>query len=465
MRIAIVGVGYVGLVTGVCLAAKGHEVTCVDVRAELVKKLNNGEAPILERGLPELLRGGIAAGRFKATGVLHEALAGAQVVLLAVGTPSAGGRIDLTYVSEAVKQIGIWLREQPGFLAVVVKSTVVPGTTDTFLRSVIEAASGKALGAFGLGMNPEFLREGSAVDDFMQPDRIVLGFEDDRTLRLLEELYRPWNCEKLAVNTRTAEFIKYASNCLLATQISAVNEIANLAAAFGGVDAMDVMRGVHLDKRWNPLLPNGSRLSPAILEYLVPGCGFGGSCFPKDVQALCRQGEDTGLPMHLLKAVLGINEAQPSQVAALLRRHFGRLEGRRILVLGLAFKPDTDDVRESSSRRIIRSLLAEGALVSVHDPAAVANARREWKELSNIAYVDDWSDMLGKVDAVVLATAWSEYRRLQSAKLRRDLAGRVVVDARRFFQPGDFPDSTYLAIGYSMAVKTRSESGTQDSGH
>src|ERR1035441_9753931 len=297
MKIAVFGTGYVGLVSGVCLAAKGHEVVCLDLRAEVVEKLNRAQPHIHEPGLPELLRRVISETRFRATLSRDDALRDASLILIAVGTPSAEGRIDLQHIATAAQQIGACLKSSGRFVAVVVKSTVVPGTTDGPVRKILEESSGKKLGQFGLGMNPEFLREGNAVADFMNPDRIVLGHEDAETRRLLGELYRPWSCEKLEVNTRTAEMIKYANNCLLATQISAVNELANLCSKIGNVDVLQVMAGVHLDKRWNPLDPAGRRVNPAILSYLLPGCGFGGSCFPKDVQALRTLGREHGLPI------------------------------------------------------------------------------------------------------------------------------------------------------------------------
>lgn len=448
MKLTVLGTGYVGLVSGVCLAAKGHDVVCVDVREEVVAALNAGRPHIHETGLPELLREVIAAGRFRATRDLAGALSGCELVLIAVGTPSENGRIDLQYIGKAAQQVGEWMRAHPGHLSVVVKSTVVPGTTDTFVLDALERSSGRKLGEFGLGMNPEFLREGNAVEDFMRPDRIVFGHEDPRTLARLEELYAPWHCDKLQVNTRTAELIKYANNCLLATQISAVNEIANVAAALGGVDVMDVMQGVHLDKRWNPILPDGRRAQPQILSYLVPGCGFGGSCFPKDVQALRSQGESLGVPMQILNGVLAVNDAQPSQIVRLLQRRWNSLHGRRVLVLGLAFKPDTDDVRESASRKIMMALQAEGALISAHDPIAAANARREWPELA-VDYISDWEADIVSAEAIVVATRWPEYNRLQDVAHSGGLKGKTVVDARRFFSLGTLPSTAYHAIGFT----------------
>ncbi|MCB1498086.1 MAG: UDP-glucose/GDP-mannose dehydrogenase family protein [Bauldia sp.] len=446
MKVSIIGAGYVGLVSGVCLAAKGHDVTCIDVNEEIVARLNGGEPHIFEEGLPALLGKVVAEGRFRASSDMAASMATADIVLIAVGTPSKDGAIDLQHIRSAAQEIGAWLKGASRFLSVVVKSTVVPGTTDTMVRGEIEAASGKRLGdAFGLGMNPEFLREGSAVVDFMEPDRIVIGFEDAETRRRLEELYRPWGCEKVCVNTRTAELIKYANNAILATQISAINEIANLAAALGDIDVMDVVKGVSLDRRWNPVV-DGRRVEPAILSYLVPGCGFGGSCFPKDVQALRSQGQSFGMPMSMLQAVLDVNKDQPYQVREILEREVGSLKGKTCLVLGLAFKPGTDDVRESASLAIVRSLLDAGAKVLAHDPIAVSSFARALGGDPRPAFVDSWEDSVADADVIVVATKWPDYERLSVLPLH----DKVLFDARRMFA-ADVPQSgRYASIGYRI---------------
>ncbi len=443
VNVAIIGAGYVGLVSGVCLAAKGHTVVCVDINREIVRRLNEGVPHIFERGLMDLLKQVLAAGRFRATADITDALKTADLAVIAVGTPSKENAIDLRHVRDVCGEIGRYLKSIDRFLAVIVKSTVVPGTTDTVIRCDIEACSGKRLGDFGLGMNPEFLREGDAVSDFMHPDRVVLGYEDARTLALLEEMYAPWVCEKLRVNTRTAELIKYANNVLLATQISAINEIANLAVALGDIDIMDVVSGVHLDKRWNPLREQ-QRVSPEILTYLVPGCGFGGSCFPKDVQALRSQGMERGLPMHILNAILAVNDAQPQQVIEILEQEMVDLSARKCLILGLAFKPGTDDARDSTSLKIVQGLLKKGAKVMVHDPLAMKNFERELgSEAAEIAFVEDWRRHLGTADIIVVATKWPEYESVVHA----DLSGKIIFDARRMFAPQDFQSSKYLSIG------------------
>ena len=448
MKIAVVGTGYVGLVSGVCLAAKGHDVTCVDLNPEIVARLNRAEPTIHERGLPELLAEVHGAGNFRATTAMAAALEDAEAVLLAVGTPSENGVIDLQYIRAASREIGSILRNRDDHVSVIVKSTTVPGTTDTVVREELEQASGKTLGAgFGLGMNPEFLREGEAIEDFMYPDRVVLGHEDQKTLERLRALYAPWDVDKPEVNTRTAEMIKYANNCLLATQISAVNEIANLAASLGGIDVMDVMGGVHLDKRWNPITETG-RADPKILTYLIPGCGFGGSCFPKDVQALRSQGEAQGLKMDVLNAVLSVNETQPDQVTDILEMETGALAGKKVLLLGLAFKPETDDVRESASLKIAANLLAKGAEVTAHDPIATPFFQRAFgPDAAKITFVDAWQPEMAGAELVIIATRWQEYEAV--AGLAK--AGQTVFDARRMLPPETVTEAAYLTIGRRIA--------------
>jgi UDPglucose 6-dehydrogenase len=442
MHVTIIGTGYVGLVSGVCLAAKGHKVCCVDINPEIVEDLNRGIPHIHERGLEALLRQVIASGHFLATASLAQALDKSDGVIIAVGTPNENGAIDLKYICEASRGIGTYLKTGGRFLPVVVKSTVIPGTTDTVVKQEIAAAAGTSA-AFGLGMNPEFLREGEAVTDFMEPDRIVLGYEDDETRAFLEALYAGWACDKLYVNTRTAELIKYANNALLATQISAINEIANLAAVLGGIDVMDVVRGVHLDKRWNPIVAN-ERINPGILTYLVPGCGFGGSCLPKDVQALRTLGQSAGLEMSLLNGVLAVNDAQPRQIVQILQRECINLAGLSCLLLGLAFKPDTDDTRESASLKIVSDLLDAGCKVTAHDPIAAPNFKKALGHVAQkVTFVDDWYAQLKKADCVIIATKWQEYKKL----VGQDLSKKIVFDARRMFEPSSVNAARYLSIG------------------
>jgi len=328
MKVSVLGTGYVGLVSGACLADKGHQVTCIDVVKDKVDRINRGEPPIFENGLEDLLKRNIGT-RLKATLDARQAVLDSDLTLIAVGTPFDGKVIDLKYVKEAARVIGAALKEKPGYHVVVVKSTVVPGTTDKVVLPILEEASGKKAGRdFGVGMNPEFLTEGEAISDFMDPDRIVLGGIDRRSQDAQDELYSAFEAApRLRCNNGTAEMIKYASNALLATAISFSNELANLGSAIGGIDSAEVMQGLHMGRYLNPALPDGTRISPAINSFLMAGCGFGGSCLPKDVSALVAHGRALGQPMNLLASVLDINARQPEQIFRLLGKHFPTLAG------------------------------------------------------------------------------------------------------------------------------------------
>lgn len=443
MRVAVVGAGYVGLVSGVCLAETGHEVVCVDVSADRVAGILRGESPIHEAGLEPLLRAHLGR-RFTATRDLEAAVRGSALTLIAVGTPFDGSAIDLGYVRQAAEQIGFALRTARDYHVVVVKSTVVPGTTDSVVTPLLEQASGRRAGRdFGVGMNPEFLTEGQAVRDFLEPDRIVLGAGDPRSLEALEALYAAFpTVPKIRTNPRTAEMIKYASNAMLATAISFSNEIANLCATLGGVDAVDVMRGLHVSNYLSPAGSDGVRVEAPLTSFLLPGCGFGGSCLPKDVSALAAHGEAAGLPMRLMRAVLDVNREQPAQLLRRLETHFPSLEGHRVAVLGLAFKPDTDDVRESPAFPVIDLLLERGAHVRAYDPVAMPAARRVLGD--RVAYAGSLEESLSEVDAVLLVTRWKEFEAVP--ELLRGLSSPpLVVDGRRQLDQRDVP--RYAAIG------------------
>lgn len=412
MNVSVIGTGYVGLVSGVCLAEKGHRIRCVDIDQAKVDKINQGLPPIYEDGLEALLKKNIHRN-LTATTDLGAAVLETDLSLIAVGTPFADNEIDLRYIKEVARQIGEVLRDKPGYHVVVVKSTVVPGTTDEVVRPILEDASGKRAGVdFGVGMNPEFLREGKAIDDFMNPDRIVLGGMDERSTASLEELYSVFNgVDKLKTSPKTAEMIKYAANSLLATMISFSNEIGNLCGALGGIDVVEVMQGVHLDKRLSPILAGGDRIVPAFTTYLEAGCGFGGSCFPKDVKALIAHGKKAGRPMSLLDAVIEVNEHQPEQVLDILNMHFPSMKGIRVAVLGLAFKPGTDDMRESPAIPVVGELLAQGARIKAHDPVAKHEAEKLFGN-HQIVYCDDLAETVRDVQAVVLLTRWDTFKQV-----------------------------------------------------
>jgi len=432
MRIAILGTGYVGLVSGACFAEIGHDVTCVDVDREKVDRINRGETPIYEHGLEALLRKHVG-NRLRATTDVRSAVHASEVTFIAVGTPFDGERIDLKYVRTVAQQIGAALRDRRDYHVVVVKSTVVPGTTDDVVLPLLEEASGKRAGAdFGVGMNPEFLTEGVAVEDFMEPDRIVVGGMDDRTVEVLERIYAPFpaNVPRFRTNNKTAEMIKYASNAVLATMISFSNEVGNLCARLGNVDAADVMRGVHLARYFTtPLDAGAQRITAPITSFLYAGCGFGGSCLPKDVKALVAHGESAGQPMPLLDAVIKTNLAQPQRILEILDRHFPTLDGLKIGILGLAFKPDTDDMRESPAIPIIRALVKRGAVLTAFDPVANEAAAKVLGS-DSIRYAESLEDALRGADAVVLVTSWDAFRRLPEL-LSSSANPPLVVDGRR----------------------------------
>lgn len=431
MNISIIGAGYVGLVAAACLADKGHKVVCVDVDQDKVTKINQGTPPIYESGLAELLKNNVHVN-IRASTDLHKAVIGTEVSMIAVGTPFDGNDIDLTEIKELSREIGKALREKSSYHLVVVKSTVVPGTTDEIILPLLEESSGKKAGVeFGVGMNPEFLREGEAVQDFTYPDRIILGGIDKKSIDVLEKVYAVFEgVVQLRTNTKTAEMIKYTSNCLLATMISFSNEIGNLCGAIGDIDVVEVMKGVHLDKRLSPVLPDKNRVVPLFTAYLEAGCGFGGSCFPKDIRALIAYGEKIGTPMRLLDAVIRVNEKQPQQVLSLLKKHFPSLKGIRISVLGLAFKPGTDDMRGSPAIPVLNAMLAKEAEIKVYDPVAKHQALKLLGN-RNIVFCDDLAHAIQDVEAIVLLTAWEEFRIIPQLLAHMDQQP-VFVDGRRF---------------------------------
>lgn len=410
MKISIVGCGYVGCVTGVCFADMGNEVTLVDVDSDKVDFINEGRSPIYEPGLEALMQKN--RERVRATTNLRAAIHDTDITFVAVGTPSnADGSIDLTYVFRVCEEIGEVLREKEDFHIVIIKSTVFPGTTDDRVRHILEYTSGKKAGVdFGLGSNPEFLREGNAVHDFLSPDRIVIGADDPRTADVLKALYASIDSKVLVTSSRTAEMIKYASNAILATKISFANEIGNLCKTIG-IDSNDVFLGVGMD----------SRVSPA---FFRTGIGFGGSCLPKDVRALVAGARAHGEDLSILDAVLKTNETQPLRLLALLKKHIPDLDGKTIGVLGLAFKPDTDDIRESRALPVITGLLSSGAGVIAYDPAAMDNFRRVFPQ---ITYASSAGAVL-EADAVLILTEWKEFEDL-------DYHGRIVIDGRRLEAP------------------------------
>jgi UDPglucose 6-dehydrogenase len=444
MKLSIVGTGYVGLVTGVCLVEKGHDVVCVDVDQSKVNQINLGKTPIYEPGLEELLEQHVAGGRLRATTDLEQAVRESDLTLIAVGTPFNRDGIDLIFVRTCAAQIGAALRSKKTYHVVVVKSTVIPGTTDDVVRPILEKESGKRAGPdFGVGMNPEFLSEGEAVHDFMHPDRIVIGGIDERTWESLASVYHSFDgVPVLRTTNKTAEMIKYTSNALLATLISFSNEIGNLCSDLGGVDCVDVMAGVHLSHYLMPFTENG-RVRAPIASFVAAGCGFGGSCLPKDVKALIACGNAADSQMDLLKEVIRINEDQPGKMIELLKERVADLRGVDVAVLGLAFKPETDDLRESPAIRLIDLLLKEGAHVLAYDPVAMPAAKKAFAD-RQITYCESLAEAVSRASALVLVTSWKEFEGLPQlmSKLDRD---PVLVDSRR--QLDKHKIKNYLGVG------------------
>lgn len=444
MKIAVAGTGYVGLVSGVCLAAKGHDVICVDLDQEKVDKINRGEPPIYEIGLESLLKDNIGA-RLRATTNLREAVIESDLSLIAVGTPFDGSAIDVSFIRQVAREIGAALRDRSDYHMVVVKSTVVPGTTDDVVLPILERESNKKAGVhFGVGMNPEFLREGDAISDFMNPDRIVVGGNDEKARDMLAAVYAPFEgVEIVRTNPKTAEMIKYAANSLLATLISFSNEIGNLCASIGEIDAQEVMRGVHLDKRFSPILADGTRIFPSSNTYLEAGCGFGGSCFPKDVKALIAHGKRHGRDMALLDAVVSVNAEQPAKMIEMLDKHIENRRGVKVAVLGLAFKPGTDDMRESPAIPVVQTLAAEGAVIQAFDPIAAEEARHTFADL-DVHYAQSMAEAVDGAEAVLLMTRWDEFAGLPAIVAAME-SPPVVIDGRRMLAKDSVP--RYEGIG------------------
>ncbi len=415
MKISMIGTGYVGLSTGVGFAVKGNEVICVDIDQRKVEQINRGVSPIYEPLLEDYLKKVLKNKKLVATIDFAGAVEKTEISFISVGTPSReDGSIDLKYVESASRQIGEVLRRKKAYHVIVVKSTVVPGTTEDVVLKNIERASGKKAGKdFGLCMNPEFLKEGKAIEDFLNPDRIVIGSLDKRSGDVAEKLYANFKAPRLRTDIKTAEMIKYASNAFLATKISFANEIGNICKKLG-IDVYDVMKGVGLDKRISP-------------HFLNAGAGYGGSCFPKDVEALIAKANELGYEPKLLEEVHDLNKKQKVRLVEQLESKMGSLKNKTVCVLGLAFKPDSDDIREASSISIISELLRKGAKVKAYDPMAAENMRRVFPD---IEYAKSAQDALSGSDACVVATEWNEFKRLSDRDFAR-MKGKIILEGRR----------------------------------
>ena len=433
MNVVMIGAGYVGLVSGACFAEFGANVTCVDVSQEKIDKLNAGGIPIYEPGLDDLVKRNVDAGRLKFSTDLGSNVGEADLVFIAVGTPTrrGDGHADLSYVYAAAKEIAGHLS---GYTVIVDKSTVPVGTARQVKR-IIEETNPDA--DFDVASNPEFLREGAAIGDFMRPDRVVLGIESDRARELLAELYRPINLIEAPImftDLESAELIKYASNAFLATKISFINEISQLCEAVGA-DVHAVSKGMGLDGRIGR-------------KFLHAGPGYGGSCFPKDTLALIRIAQEHGTSCRIVETVVEVNAAQKARMVQKIRAALGGSEaGKTIAVLGLTFKPETDDMRDSPALSILPALADKGANIRAHDPQGVAEAKPLLPD--SITYVDDIYDTLNDADAVVLMTEWNAYRGLNMDEVKKRMKGTAFIDLRNVYEPDTMKQAgfDYVCVG------------------
>jgi len=424
VKITVIGTGYVGLVSGTCLAEVGNEVLCLDVDPKKIETLKQGGIPIYEPGLEDMVKRNVAAGRLSFTTDIAESVAFGDIQFIAVGTPpDEDGSADLQYVVAAARNIG---RHMDGYKLVVDKSTVPVGTADKVKAALQEELTARGVNIpFDVASNPEFLKEGAAVDDFMKPDRIVIGTESERATQFLRQLYAPFqrNRDRLTVmDVRSAELTKYAANAMLATRISFMNELAVLAEKLGA-DIEQVRHGIGSDPRIG-------------YHFLYAGCGYGGSCFPKDVQALRRTGQENGIALRVLDAVEEANEAQKHILVNKLTKRFGTdLNGMRFAMWGLAFKPNTDDMREAPSRAMLHQLWQMGASVSAYDPAAMEETRRIYGERADLQLVDSPMDALKGADALLIVTEWKVFRSPNFDTIKDLLKQPVLFDGRNLYEP------------------------------
>ncbi|TMK06706.1 MAG: UDP-glucose/GDP-mannose dehydrogenase family protein [Alphaproteobacteria bacterium] len=445
MRIAMIGTGYVGLVSGACFSEFGVEVTCVDKDAAKIERLSRGEMPIYEPGLDHLVASNMAAGRLRFTGDLKTAVAGADAVFIAVGTPSrrGDGHADLSYVFAAAAEIGEALQQNGNERTLVVTKSTVPVGTGRRVERILQKAL--PAGRFDVASNPEFLREGSAISDFMRPDRVVIGTESEHARTVLRALYRPlylFETPIVFTTLETAELIKYAANAFLATKITFINEVADLCEAVGA-DVQDVARGIGLDGRIGG-------------KFLHAGPGFGGSCFPKDCQALVRTAEEMKAPLAIVDTVLRVNDARKRSMARrVVEACGGSVEGLTLAALGLTFKPNTDDMRDSPSLAFLPALSDAGATVRAFDPEGIAEAKKLMPELD---YRSDPYEAMDGADALILVTEWNAFRALDLTRVKRLLRRPLVIDLRNIYKPEEM---AAIGLAYHSIGRASSPAGAE----
>lgn len=440
MRLAIFGTGYVGLVTGACLAEVGHNVVCVDIDLAKIEKLNQGQLPIWEPGLEAIVARNVGEGRLAFTTNVEQGVAHGEVQFIAVGTPpDEDGSADLQYVLAVAESIA---RHMTGYKVIINKSTVPVGTADKVREKVQAVLSERAADlSYDVVSNPEFLKEGAAVGDFLKPDRIIVGTDSERARRLMHDLYEPFNRNHertMFMDVRSAELTKYAANAMLATKISFMNELANMAEILGA-DIEEVRKGIGADPRIG-------------YHFIYPGCGYGGSCFPKDVQALGRTAEQIGYDAPLLRAVEAVNNRQKGVLFSKLVRHFGGesgLKGKTVAIWGLAFKPNTDDMREAPSRTLIEALWGAGARVQAFDPVAMDETRRIYGGRDDLVFSSNKYAALNEADALAICTEWQQFRAPDFDEMQSRLREKVIVDGRNLFSPARMREQgwSYYSVG------------------
>lgn len=444
-KITIIGTGYVGLVTGLVFAKKDFEVLCLDSNSSLVENLRSGHSPIFEPGIKELLEE--AQAKFKISFATHndKFLSSSEIVFICVNTPYNENGIDFTQLIAALTTCGEVIKNSEIFKTIVVKSTVIPGTTNGIVKRVLEDVSQKKYGNdFGIAVNPEFLREGNALEDFLNADRIIIGTEQKQSIDILQEVYATWQCDKIVVNADTAEFIKYYSNSFLAMLISFSNEMANLANAHGNIDFKKVIKSIQLDKRLSPTIKNHGQVTPDILNYLIPGPGYGGSCLPKDIKAFAHFANSKREEVPILKSIIETNESQVDKIIQLIQKRIKNATAKRYLILGVAHKPNTDDIRASIALKIIEKLSVHSK-VSVHDPVASKQIETIFKENNYLEVVKSWEVKITEADVIVLLTSWTEYRLLEHLSKEGKLKGKYLVDTRYFFKE-DLEGVNYICL-------------------
>jgi len=443
MKISIIGLGYVGLVTGICFCEYGHKVICIEKNQKKISDLNKNKEIIFEPGLKKLLNKHLNKN-FTVSNNIKNAILNTDISFIAVGTPFKNGKFNTSYLKSVSKDVGLSLKYKKKYHVIVVKSTVLPGTTDTLIKKYIEKYSGKKSGKdFGLSMNPEFLREGEAINDFLKSDRIIIGSDNKKTQLIVKKVYRKFkNVPILTTNNKTAELIKYTSNSLLANLISFSNEISNIGDKIGDINFDQVLKGVSLDRRITTKI-NKKLVIPGLVSYLEPGCGFGGSCFPKDVKSLSYLASKLKSDNSILKSILRTNEKQIDKLYKIILKNTSSSK-KNILILGLAFKPDTDDIRESPSVKLIKKLLKNNKnLIEVYDPVALKNTKKIFK--NRLRYSNNLRKSVNNKDIIIVMTKWKILKNLNNILQKNP--NPLIIDPRRFLNPKKY--KKYLAFGIS----------------